>query len=75
MAQFFGQTESSETRNGVQVTTFRVPALSKRLATRRAKMNSRMKGMSNFRVEDTEEVESADIPGQTIYDITVISER
>lgn len=75
MVEIFGRIESSESRNGTQVITFRIPAVSKRLATRRAKMNSRLKGIPDFNVNDTEKVGNAGIPGQSIYDVTVISER
>lgn len=75
MAEFFGRTESSETTNGVQVTTFRIPAMTEGMARRRGKMNARVKGFDDYEIVDVQTVESGSIPGQTLYDITVSSQR
>jgi hypothetical protein len=75
MAEIFGRVESSETRNGNKVTTFRIPAISGKMATRRAKMNARLKGIKNYDVNEPEIVGDGDIPGQSIYDVTLVSER
>lgn len=75
MVEIFGKTKMSEIVNGTQRVTFRIPAVSERVARARAGINARAKGLSGFSVERIEQVESGGFPGQKIYDITVTSPR
>lgn len=67
--------EPTAVENGSVITTFRVPALSERVARRRAKVNSRLKGLDNPEIREVTEVASGDIPGQMIYEINVVTRR
>lgn len=75
MAEIFGRIERSTVENGTQVTVFRIPAFSEGLARRRAKVNSRLKGLNNFEIEEPEKVGDGSIPGQSVYDVKVESEN
>lgn len=75
MVQIFGTVEKSFTEEDSQFTTFRIPAFSKTLARQRGRANARIKGLTNFQVDSVEEVGSADVPGQTLYDVTLESDR
>ena len=75
MVQIFGTVERSFTEEDSQFTTFRIPAFSKAIARQRAKANARIKGLSNFTLSNVEEAGSGDIPGQTLYDVVVESDR
>lgn len=75
MAQVFGTIEQTFTENDKQFTVFRIPAFSSRLARQRARGNARVKGLSDFEVGEAENVGSADVPGQKLFDVTVESER
>jgi hypothetical protein len=75
MVEFFGKTKSSETMDDTIRMVFRMPAFSERGARRRAGINARSKKISNFDVEKIEEVESGQLPGQKIYDVTISAPR
>lgn len=74
MVQIFGSVERSVTQNGQQITVFRIPAFSKTGARQRAKANARIKGLSGASVDRAENVGSADIPGQKLFDVRMTSQ-
>jgi len=67
--------EPTVVQNGNVVTTFRVPAISKTIARRRAKGNARLKGLESPEIREVNEVAPGGIPGQTIYEIKVVTRR
>lgn len=71
MVEIFGKIAGSEMRNGKQVFTFRIPALSRSVAQQRAKLNAGIKNMSNPQVVRVEEIQQGQLPGQTIYSVEV----
>jgi len=73
MVQVFGTIESSTVRDGMQITVFRIPAFSDTGARQRAKANARLKGMGSSEVNLVEKVGPADVPGQTLHDVTVVA--
>lgn len=75
MVQLTGGVRRAFIEDGKDVTIFRIPAFSKTGARRRAKTNSRIKGIENFSLGEAERVGSGDLPGQGIYDVTVTSPR
>lgn len=75
MVQFFGRTESTDVEGDQLTSVFRIPAFSQEMARRRAQINIRAKDLQNAEIASMEEAQSGDIPGQTIYDITVESDR
>lgn len=75
MVQFFGRTEATDVRNGQLITVFRIPAFSEGMARRRANLNVRAKSLNNASIESIEQVAQGDLPGQGIYDATIISAR
>lgn len=75
MVEIFGRIERNIIRNGNQVTTFIIPAFSERLARRRTRANIRLKNLENADIDSIEPLESGDIPGQTLFEVTVISSR
>lgn len=75
MVEFFGRIESNSVRNGNQVTVFTIPAFSERLARRRAQTNARLKDLANAEIDSIENIGGTDLPGQNLYEVTVISQR
>lgn len=75
MVELFGAVKTSMTEDGQQVTVFQIPAFTARLARRRARTNSRLKSLENAEVESVDEIGSGQIPGQQVYEVTVISSR
>lgn len=75
MVQFFGRTESTDVQDDTLTTVFRIPAFSEAMVRRRASINIRAKDLLNADIQGVEEVAPGDIPGQTIYDVTVTSDR
>lgn len=75
MVDIFGRIESNTVRNGNQVTTFAIPAFSEELARRRANANARLKDLQDPQIDDVEEVGQGSIPGQSIYNVTILSQR
>lgn len=75
MVQFFGHTESTDVQDNQLISVFRIPAFSEEMARRRARLNSRAKDMVNADIDSLEQVGSGDIPRQSIYDVTIVSDR
>lgn len=75
MAKIFGSVEKSVVKNGKMMTVFRIPAFSKTLVKQRGKANSKVKGLDNYEVRNVETVGRGDIPGQKVFDVTVVSDR
>lgn len=75
MVRFFGETESTDVQNGTLTTVFRIPAFSQSMVRRRADLNIRAKDLANASIDNVEQVGQGDIPGQTIYDVTITSDR
>lgn len=75
MVEIFGRIEEQRVENGQQYTDFIIPAFSKRLAKQRAMQNARLKDYTSPEVDETENIGSGSIPGQTIYQVTVVSDR
>mgnify|MGYP006273254443 CR=1 FL=1 len=75
MVEIFAVQEPTRTEEGNIIAPFRVPAVSERLARRRAIANARLKGWKSPSVQEVEEIASGDVPGQSIYEVTVISQR
>lgn len=75
MAEIFGGVKTSMTEDGQQVTIFHIPAFSAGNARRRARANIRLKRLQNADVESVDEIGSGQIPGQSVYEVTVISSR
>lgn len=71
MPQLFGTIERNAVEDGQQIITFRIPAFSEATARRRARVNSRLKGFEDASITATEKRGSADVPGQSEYDITL----
>ena len=67
MVEFFGRTVSSEVQNGQQLISFRIPAISRSLARRRAMVNARIKEVQSPEVSNIEIIEQGQIPGQNIF--------
>ena len=75
MVQLFGTVERTSTaKDGSQETIFRIPAISRGLAKQRAKFNARAKGLRNFSAQDATKIQDGPFPGQTIYEVKVVSE-
>jgi len=72
MVEIFGTTVRNFTRDGNQVIVFKIPALSKLTARRRANFNARVKGISNRDISEPEVIEDGDLPGQSIFSVEVI---
>lgn len=75
MVEIFGRIESNAVRNGNQVTVFAIPAFSERLARRRAQANANLKDLADPQIDNIEVVGQGDIPGQSIYNVTILSQR
>lgn len=75
MVEIFGRIESNAVRNGSQVTVFAIPAFSERLARRRAQANARLKDLADAEIDSIENLGGTDLPGQNLYEVTVISQR
>ena len=75
MVQFFGHTESTDVQDNQLISVFRIPAFSESMARRRSQVNIRAKDMVNANIDSIEQVATGDIPGQKIYDVTVVSDR
>jgi len=71
MVEFFGRTLDSEVQGDVQQILFQIPAFSERGARRRARVNSRIKGITGAEVVGVESIRSGDVPGQTIFRVQV----
>ena len=68
MVELFGKVDSVKTRDDKQITTFRIPAVSKQLAKTRANINARLKGLREFSLENIEKTDDeTDVPAQSIY--------
>lgn len=75
MVQVFGSVESTVLMDDVLITEFRIPAISKTLARQRARTNARLKGLDTPEITGIEELREGDLPGQTIYIVSVESLR
>lgn len=75
MVEIFGSVVESRSDNGRVRMTFEIPAFSKRIAQRRAKRNMSSKGMNDVSVRDIRGVKSTNVPGQSVYTITVSGSR
>lgn len=75
MVEITGTLESSVAEEQSVKRTWRIPAISKTVARRRAVANSRVKGDSSPSVANTSKVGSGSVPGQSIYLVEVESER
>jgi len=75
MVDIFGSVIESQSQNGKVRMTFEIPAFSKRIAKRRAKRNMSSKGLGETSVRDVRGVRSTNIPGQSVYTITVSGRR
>ena len=59
----------------MEIVMFRIPAFSQQGARQRARANARVKGMKGGKVDTIDDVGSADIPGQQLYYVTLVSEN
>lgn len=75
MVEIIGRIQSTDTANRTITDTWRMPAPTERFARRFARANSRVKGRSNYEIVSVEEIEDGDLPGQSIYEVVVQSER
>lgn len=71
MVEFFGTLARSRVEDGEQVNVFRIPAFSSQIAKQRARANARLKGLSEFTIDDVVAIDSTQVPGQTIYEVEV----
>lgn len=75
MAEVFGRVKDSEVQNGKLHTTFTIPGFSQSIVRQRARANARLKEYSNFEVDTVENVDSGSLPGQSVYEVLVVSDR
>lgn len=74
MVELFGNVERSFREEDNNVTVFKIPAISKSGAKRRASLNARLKGLLEYEVGEPQQVRSDQAPpGGSIYHVRVTS--
>lgn len=75
MVEIIGTLEDTNTEENRIIDTWRLPAFTPRQAELQGRGNARIKGRKGFSVQSVEAIEEGRIPGQSIYRVTVVSER
>ena len=70
-----GRVVSSTSADGKVTTVFEIPAITSRQATRRARVNARLKGLDSPQINEPQMIGQGDIPGRKIYEVEVVSNR
>lgn len=73
--QITGNVVKSVIRDNEVVTEFEIPAVTKSIARRKARINAMVKGLDSPSINSIELVGQADIPGQRLYSVEVVSIR
>lgn len=75
MVQVTGEVVKSIIRENKTITEFEIPAVAKRVAKRKARINARVKGLDEPQVNEPELIGQGDVPGQKLYSVEVVSNR
>lgn len=73
MVELTATLDRVEERGNNRVNIFRTPAFTASGARSRTRVNSTLKGLSNFKIGDTQKItDDTDVPGVSIYEVEVI---